>query len=119
MKTTAGESTIGVNHVRSLLVVCVLALLLCHELRLGIAGQARGKFVTDLLRLWPKKVSALLIAVVVVVVVVAVVVVVVVVVEVVVVVVMVVVTVVVVIMVAASSAVVVQRRFSPVTQWQL
>ena len=59
MKTTAGESTIGVNHVRSLLVVCLPAPLLCHELQLGIAGQARGKFVADLLRLLHKVVSAL------------------------------------------------------------
>ena len=59
MKTTAGESTIGVNHVRSLLVVCLPALLQCHELQLGIAGQARGQFVADLLRLWHKMVSAL------------------------------------------------------------
>ena len=41
MKTTAGESTIGVNHVRSLLVVCLPALLLCHELQSGMACQAR------------------------------------------------------------------------------
>ena len=56
------ESTIGVNHVRSLLVVCLPALLLCHELQLGIAGQARGKFVADLLPLWHKMVGALFIA---------------------------------------------------------
>ena len=62
MKTTAGDSTIRVNHVRSRLVVCLPALLLCHELQLGIAGQARGKFVADLLRLWHKMVSALFIA---------------------------------------------------------
>ena len=62
MKIIAGESTIGVNHVRSLLVVCLPALLLCHELQLGIAGQARGKFVADLLLLWHKLVSALFIA---------------------------------------------------------
>ena len=59
MKTTASESTIGVNHVRSLLVVCLPALLLRHELQLGIAGQARGKLVADRLRLWHKMVSAL------------------------------------------------------------
>ena len=62
MKTTAGESTIEVNHIRSLLVVCLQALLLCHELQLGIVGQARGKFVADLLPLWHKMVSALFIA---------------------------------------------------------
>ena len=61
-ETTSGESTIGVNHVRSLLVVSLPALLLCHELQLGIAGQARGRFVADLLRLWHKMVSALFIA---------------------------------------------------------
>ena len=61
-ETTAGESTIVVNHVRSLLVVCIPALPLCHALQLGMAGQARGKFVADLLRLWHKMVSALFIA---------------------------------------------------------
>ena len=62
MKTTAGGSTIGINHVESLLVVCLPALLLCHELQLGIAGQARGKFFAYLLRLWHQMVSALFIA---------------------------------------------------------
>ena len=62
MKTTADESTIRVNHVRSLPVVCLPALLLCHELQFGIAGQARGKFVADLLQQLHKIVSALFIA---------------------------------------------------------
>ena len=62
MKTTAGESTIGVNHVWSLLVVCLPALLLCHELQLGRAGQARLMFVANLLQLWYKMVSTLFIA---------------------------------------------------------
>ena len=58
-ETTAGKSTIRANHVRSLQVVCLPALLLCHELQLGMAGHARGKFVADLLRLWHKMVNAL------------------------------------------------------------
>ena len=62
MKTTAGESTIGENHVRSLLVVCLPAPLLCHELQLGIVGQAWRKFLADFLRLLHKMVIAFFIA---------------------------------------------------------